>query len=139
VSAGFRRRGYVIAGALATFAIAASGCTGLRTERHGRDVGRAICDVKRADNPDEAQRALDKLDRRLDRAARVTGRPIREDVTDITNNLNDLVRHAGDGNDALLQQDVAAIRRNVQEVIDTAPGLANLFYEGVDQGLSDCT
>jgi hypothetical protein len=136
-AAGSRRR-YLVVGALATFAIATTGCSGIRTERKGLDVGRSICDVKNADNADDAQRALEKLDRQLERAARITGRPVREDVRDITNNLDDLVQHVANGNDALSQQDVAAIRRNVQEVVDTAPGLANRFYEGLSQGLADC-
>ncbi len=116
-----------------------AGCAGLRTERQGRDVGRAICDVKSAGNADQAQRALDRLNRRLDDAQRITGRPVGQDVRGIDNNLNDLVKHASNGQSTLARQDVAAIQRNVEEVIRTAPALTQRFYQGVNEGLGDCT
>ena len=59
-----------------------AGCAGLRTELKGRDVGRAICDIKTADNADDAQRALDKANRKIEDAQRITGRPINQDVRD---------------------------------------------------------
>ncbi len=130
-----RAAGIVVAVAV----LALAGCAGLRTERQGRDVGRAICDVKSAGNADQAQRALDRLNRHLDGAQRVTGRPVGQDVRDIDNNLNDLVKHASNGQSALARQDVAAIQRNVEDVIRTAPALTKRFYEGVNEGLGDCT
>jgi hypothetical protein len=120
-------------------AVIVAGCAGYRTERQGRDVGRAICDVKQADNADQAERALQKLDRRLEKAARITGRPVDEDVRDITENLHDLVEHASNGRDTLAKQDVAVIRRNVQTVVHQAPELTKRYYEGVNEGLADCT
>jgi hypothetical protein len=123
--------------ALAVIAIIGTGCAGLRTERQGRDVGRAICDVKTADNADQAQRALDKLNRHIEDAQRITGRPVKEDVRDIQNNLDDLMRHVGQP--ALARQDVVVIQRNIQDVIHTAPALTKRYYEGVNEGLGDCT
>jgi hypothetical protein len=123
--------------ALAVITVAGAGCAGFRTERQGRDVGRAVCDVKTADNADQAQRALDKLNREIEDAQRITGRPVKEDVRDIQNNLNDLTRHVGQP--ALARQDLAVIQRNVQDVINTAPALTKRYYEGVNEGLGDCT
>jgi cob(I)alamin adenosyltransferase len=119
--------------------VGVAGCAGLRSERQGRDVGRAICDIKKADNADEAQRALDKFNRRAEKAQRIIGRPITEDVKDIQNNLNDLVTHASQNQDNLAQQDVAVIRRNVQTVSNQGPELVRRFYQGVSEGLGDCT
>jgi len=116
-----------------------AGCAGLRSERQGRDVGRAICDIKKADNADQAQRALDKFNRRAQKAQRIIGRPITEDVQDIQNNLNDLVTHVSQGNEALAQQDVAVISRNVNTVSKQGPALVKRFYQGVSEGLGDCT
>jgi hypothetical protein len=125
--------------AVVTLAVGAAGCAGFRTERQGRDVGRAICDVKHADNADQAQRALDRLNRKLQDAQRITGRPVSEDVHDINVNTEDLVRHVATGQKTLAQQDVAEIQRNVEAVIQTAPALVQRFYEGVNEGLGDCT
>ena len=125
--------------AVTVLGLGVAGCAGLRTERQGRDVGRAICDIKHADNPDEAQRALDKLNRHTEKAVRITGRPISEDVSDAQENINDLIEHVNQQQSALAQQDVAVIRRNVETVIRQAPELTKRFYEGVDEGLGDCT
>ena len=122
-----------------TLAAGAAGCAGFRTERRGRDVGRAICDVKSADDTEEVERALQKLDRRLDRATQIVGRRVSEDVRDIAENVDDLSNHVEDGRSELAEQDVALIRRNVQEVVQTAPALTKRFYEGVTEGLGDCT
>jgi hypothetical protein len=132
-----RRSGIVVA--LVAIVAGVAGCAGYRTERQGRDVGRAICDVKTADNADQAQRAVDKLNRHVDKALRIVGRPLNEDVRDYQNNLNDLVQHVSNGQENLAKQDVAVIRRNVSDVIHTAPELTKRFYEGVNEGLGDCT
>jgi len=120
-------------------ALVLAGCAGFRNERKGRDVGRAICDVKNADNADEAQRAVDKLNRKLDDAQRITGRKVQQDVRDIENNVSDLSRHVNNAGNALQQQDIAQIQRNVAEVVQNTPVLVRRFYEGVAEGLGDCT
>jgi hypothetical protein len=118
--------------------LALAGCAGLRNERKGKDVGKAICDVKNADNPDQAQRALDKVNRKLNDAQRITGRQVNQDVRDIQNNLNDLARHANNAGNALRQQDISQIRRNVAEVVNQTPDLVRRFYQGMAEGLGDC-
>jgi hypothetical protein len=115
-----------------------AGCAGFRTELKGRDVGRAICDIKTADNANDAQRALDKANRKIDDAQRITGRSINTDVRDIQNNLNDLARHANNAGSALAKQDVVQIQRNVAEVANNAPALVKRFYQGVSEGLGNC-
>ena len=114
----------------------AAGCAGFRTERDGRQAGDAICDIKSAY---EAKAALDDLQKWVDKAEKTTGRPVDEDVRDIKENLSDLAEHAANGNSALAQQDVAVIRRNVQSVVRVTQSRTQRFYEGVDQGLSNCT
>jgi hypothetical protein len=133
------RRLLLITATIAVVALAVGGCAGFRSERQGRDVGRAICDIKKADNADEAQRALDKYNRRAEKAQRIIGRPISEDVNDIQNNLNDLVTHVSQGNEALAKQDVAVINRNVETVSSQGPTLVRRFYQGMSEGLADCT
>ncbi|HEY3832996.1 MAG TPA: hypothetical protein VGO03_11940 [Acidimicrobiia bacterium] len=115
-----------------------AGCSGLRTELKGRDVGRAVCDIKNADNADDAQNALDKANRKLDGAQRITGRSVNQDVRDIQNNLNDLARHANNAGNTLAKQDVVEIQRNVAAVANNAPALVKRFYEGVSEGLGNC-
>ena len=119
-------------------ALVVAGCAGLRSERSGRDVGRAICDVKNA-SPGDVQQQLTKLRNKLNDAQRITGRPVAQDVNNIDNNINDLVNHVSDRQSALAHQDVESIQRNVVQAADQASGLAKRYYQGVAEGLGDCT
>jgi len=124
--------------AVAGLIVGVAGCAGFRTERQGRDVGRSICKIKHASNTDQVQRAVDQLNRNMQRAQQIAGRPVNADIRDIQQNLADLQNHASSGQATLAQQDVASIRRNVEQFIDTAPALTKRFYQGVDEGLGDC-
>jgi hypothetical protein len=116
-----------------------AGCAGFRVERDGRKTGNAICDIKDASSKEDAQSALADAQKWIDKAAKTTGRPVDEDVRDIKENLDDLVTHVADGNSALVQQDLAAIQRNVEAVAGTTHNRAQRFYQGLDQGLSNCS
>jgi hypothetical protein len=43
-----------------------------------------------------------------------------------------------DGNDALLEQDIAVIQRNVDAVGRTLSGKGEAAYDGIQKGLADC-
>jgi len=130
-------RTFVAAALMVALGVAA-GCAGYRAEFNGRDLGRHVCDLKSADDSNQAQRAMRRLQSDIDKAQRIVGRPVGNDVSDINKNLGDLVNHASDKQSALARQDVAAIRRNVQQVVAQAPQLTKQFYEGVVEGLGDC-
>jgi hypothetical protein len=133
------KRLYVVTAAMAAAPLVFGACGGeIRAERHGKQLGDAICDVKSSDDADEAQRQLRDVDRELDQLQRIVGRPIAEDVDDIDENLSDLVQHVADGNDALVQQDIAVIQRNVDAVTRGLTGKAEAAYDGVLEGLADC-
>lgn len=124
---------------LAVLVAITAGCAGFRVERDGRKTGDAICDLKDASNASDAQSALADAKKWTDKAVKTTGRPVSEDVRDIDENLSDLVQHVQNDNDALRQQDIAAIRRNVQQAIRVTQGRAQRFYQGLDEGLSNCS
>lgn len=114
-------------------------CAGeIRAERQGRQLGEAICDVKGADDADDARRQLDQAKREMKDLQRIVGRPLEEDVEDIEENLDDLVEHVLDGNDALVEQDIAVIQRNVEAVRRTLTGKGEAAYDGIDEGLGGC-
>ena len=132
-----KRMGVLIAG-VAIGSIALSGCGQVRAERQGKQLGEAICDVKQADNADDARRQLEQAQRELNDLQRIVGRPVNEDVEDIDENLNDLVEHVVNGNEALLDQDIAVIQRNIDAVNRTLTGKAEAAYDGLYDGLGDC-
>jgi hypothetical protein len=133
-----KRSGGMLA-AIAAGALLLGACGGeIRAERQGRQLGQAICDVKQADDADEAQRQLNEVEREMNDLQRIVGRPVDEDVDDIQENLQDLVEHVVDGNEALLEQDIAVIQRNVAAVGRTLTGKGEAAYDGIQQGLADC-
>jgi light-regulated signal transduction histidine kinase (bacteriophytochrome) len=137
-SRGNRGLGVVLA-PLVVGAVVLSGCGGeIRAERQGRQFGDAVCDVKQADDPDEARRQLEQAQREMNDLQRIVGRPLQEDVSDIEENLQDLVEHAVGGNDALQDQDIAVIQRNIDAVRRTLSGKAVAAYDGIQEGLGDC-
>ena len=134
-----KRMGALIAAAAAASTLVLSGCGGeFRAERNGKKLGDAICDVKTADNADEARRQLNDVEREMRDLQRIVGRPINEDVGDINENLSDLVEHVVQGNSALARQDVAVIQRNLHAVGRTLTGKARAAYDGIEEGLADC-
>ena len=120
-------------------ALLLSSCAEFRVERQGKDFGDALCDVKNADNKEEVQKALQDAKEQLDDAARIAGRPVSEDVKDVNENLADLAAHVIDNQPTLVQQDIAAIRRNVEAAVSGANGTVQRFYEGTVEGLGKCS
>ena len=132
------RRGGMI-GLIAVGPLLLGACGGeIRAERQGKQFGDEVCDVRAADNADDAQRQLDQARREMDDLQRIVGRPLEEDVEDIEENLNDLVAHVVDRNEALLEQDIAVIQRNIAAVARTLNGKAEAAFDGIQQGLADC-
>ncbi len=125
-------------GALAIVMVGLFGCSNFRVERQGKEVGEGICDLRSATSADDLKSAIDKINNNLADAARIAGRPIKEDLGDIQNNLGDLFDHVPDGQKALSQQDISVIQRNAEEVAKNASGYQQRFWEGVGEGLGDC-
>ena len=141
VAHALKKRGLnLLAGLLGVGGVALlGGCSGeMRAERQGRQFGEAICDVKESDDVDAAQRQLEQAQRQMNDLQRIVGRPLDEDVDDIQENLQDLVEHVVDGNDVLLEQDIAVIKRNVDAVRQTLTGEAQAAFDGIQEGLGDC-
>jgi uncharacterized protein YukE len=132
-----RRGGMIGFIAVASFLLGACGGE-IRAERQGKQFGDEVCDVRDADSADDAQRQLDQARREMDDLQRIVGRPLAEDVEDIEENLNDVVAHVVDDNEALLEQDIAVIQSNIAAVARTLDGEAEAAYDGIQQGLADC-
>ena len=133
------RRSKLVLGAAGTVVAVGllSGCGTFRAEHQGKQVGDAICDVKHADAGD-LDNAVNKVHRQMNDLARIVGRPVQEDVSDIENNVYDLSRHVVNGNDVLVQQDIASIQRNFDAVGRTLHGKGRAAYDGIQEGLGGC-
>ena len=125
-------------GLLAVGSLVFSGCGTYRAERQGKQAGEAICDVKGADNADDAQRQLQQAQRQMNDLSRIVGRPVNEDVRDIQENLSDLVLHVSNGRETLQKQDIAVIERNIAAAEKTLEGKGKAAYDGIREGLAGC-
>jgi hypothetical protein len=134
-----RRSTRFLAATIAIGGLAAAGCAEYRIERNGKEAGEALCDLKDADSQEEVDEALADVEREVEDAQRIVGRPVAEDVDDIEENVADLAAHRIDDQDVLAEQDIAAIRRNVEAASSRARGGVEHFYDGVVQGLGDCS
>jgi len=121
-----------------TMTVALAGCSGVRSEHQGKQVGKAMCDLKDAGSKEEAQRQIRKINEDFSDAVRITGVDVNQDVRAIDENLNDLAEHAAQGNSALAQQDVAKIRRNLSHAISNSSDNVQHYYQGVREGLDTC-
>jgi len=124
---------------IALLVIGLAACAGFRVERDGRKTGDAICDLKSASSASDAQSAQADAQRWLDKAKTITGRAVGRDVRDVNENLSDLAQHAANGNSTLAHQDIAVIRRNVQSIVRVTSGHTQRFFQGLDEGLSNCS
>ncbi len=108
-------------------------------ERDGKKLGQAVCDLRNATNADEAKDALDEIEDQLgdlgDKHAIYTA----EDRKDVQNNLADLHEHAIQGNTALMQQDLAVLERSIRNIADDSNETSRAAWEGVAEGMADCT
>jgi hypothetical protein len=129
----------VLVAALALIAMTAGCSQKYSAERDGKKAGKAICDVKDADSAEEAQAAADDVREQLDDLASKAALFTAEDRQDIENNLADLAEHSIQGNDLLVQQDIAVLERSVDNIRDDASEVSSAAWEGVLEGLSTCT
>ena len=125
--------------AVAVGGLLAAGCAEYRIERNGKDAGEALCDLKDADTKEEVDKALDDVRKEVEDAQRIVGRPVGEDVDDIEENIADLAAHRIDDQELLAEQDIAAIRRNFEAASSRTRAAVERFYDGVVQGLGDCS
>lgn len=119
---------------------AATACSGkYASERDGKDLGQAMCDLREATNQEEASDALSDVEEQLDDLARRYTIFTAEDRNDIDENLADFAEHVAQGNDALIQQDLAVMERSADHIRDDVNAVSAAAWDGFRQGLADCT
>lgn len=124
----------VVVGSLALM----TGCGRFRVERQGKDVGKEICDLKSASSAQDAKDIVNRIQKDVNDAQRITGNKIDQDVRSISEQLSDLQKKVPNGNSALAQQDISVIQRNLAQAIDSTSGHVQRFYQGVSEGLANC-
>jgi len=117
----------------------ATGCSQkYSAERDGKKAGKAMCDVRGADDADQANAAADDVRKELDDLASKYALFTAEDRNDIENNLADLAEHAIQGNDLLINQDLAVLQRSADNIRNDTSEVSQAAWDGVLEGLSTC-
>jgi hypothetical protein len=130
----------VIAVAVTTVALFAAGCSQkYDAERDGKDLGQAVCDLRDASTQEEIDAALAEVNSQLDDMSSRYTIATAEDRADIDENLTDFVEHVSQGNDVLIQQDLAVLERSADNIKDDVNDVSEAAWDGFLQGLSECT
>jgi hypothetical protein len=125
--------------AMAGMALFTAGCgQQLRAERDARDLAEAVCDLRNADDAEAAEEAIDDINAQLDDLARRFGVATAEDRADVDENLADLAEHAVQGNEVLLQQDLAVLQRSAENIRDDVSGAQQAAWSGFADGVREC-
>jgi uncharacterized protein YgfB (UPF0149 family) len=121
-------------------AAAVSGCAGkYAAESDGKNLGQAVCDLRDADSAEEAQEARADIKEQLGDMGSKYSLYTAEDRADVDENLDDLAEHVTQGQTDLARQDLAVIQRSVGNIADDLSETQRAIWDGVRQGLDDCT
>jgi polyhydroxyalkanoate synthesis regulator phasin len=133
------RRTISFVAAAALVAVVAVGCSErMQAERDGRDLADAICDLRGASSADAAKSAIADINKQIDDLGKNYGSATAEDRRDIEENLSDLTKHVASGNETLIEQDLAVLKRSVQNVRDDSSNVQDSAWNGFAEGLQEC-
>jgi ABC-type phosphate/phosphonate transport system substrate-binding protein len=134
------KKSIVMLACVIVLVVGAGGCAKkYAAERDGKKLGEAVCDLRNADTQEEAQSALTDIREQLSDMGSKYSLYTAEDRADIEENLNDLAEHVAQGQQELVQQDLAVIQRSVDNVSSDTNETQQAIWDGVRQGLDDCT
>jgi hypothetical protein len=133
------RRTILLVIATALVVVLTAGCSQrLRAERDGRDLADSVCDFRDATSADARQSAIADIEEQINDLGDRYGSATAEDRRDIEENLADLSEHVAQGNDVLIEQDLAVLKRSVQNVRADADDVQDSAWNGFAEGIKEC-
>ena len=129
----------LLVSALVLGAVATSCAEKYAAESDGKNLGQAVCDLRDADDEEDASEARDDIREQLGDMGSKYSLYTAEDRADVEENLDDLAEHVVQGQEELARQDVAVIQRSVTNIADDLDETSSAIWDGVLQGLTDCT
>jgi hypothetical protein len=109
-----------------------------RAERDGRDLAEAACDYRDATTAEDAADAEEDFTEELQDINKRYGAATAEDQADIEENLADLAEHSVQGNEVLLQQDLAVLSRSAENIAEDTSGVQAAVWNGIADGVQEC-
>jgi hypothetical protein len=134
-----RRNSIFIAAVAVAALFLGSGCSQkYSAESDGKNLGQAVCDLKKATTPEDATDAKGDIKEQLDDLAGKYSLFTAEDRKDIDENLADLAEHVVQGNAALINQDLAVLRRSAAHIAEDNFEISSAAWDGFREGLAGC-
>lgn len=134
-----RTRGIALCGVVAVVLVAAGCSQKYDAERSGKDLGEAVCDLRDATSQEEVEAAVTEVNDELDDLSSNFTIATAEDRADIDENITDFAEHVLQGNEVLMQQDLAVLERSADNIKDDVNDVSEAAWDGFLQGLSECT
>lgn len=134
-----RARGIALCGVAAVVLVTAGCSQKYDAERSGKDLGEAVCDLRDANSQEEVEAAVTEVNDELDDLSSNFTIATAEDRADIDENITDFAEHVLQGNEVLIQQDLAVLERSADNIKDDVNDVSEAAWDGFLQGLSECT
>jgi hypothetical protein len=127
--------------ALAAVAVLAlAGCSEkYNAEREGKDLGKAVCDLRDAETEQEVEEARAKVDEELDNLIEDYAFMTADDREALEGQFAQLQENVGERNFGLAQQDLALMQATVTGIRENVNEVSRAAWDGFQQGLSECT
>lgn len=133
-----RRLAAVAAALLATVLLVAACSPKYTSERDGKGLGQALCDLKESDNADERQAALDDISSELENLENEYAFYTADDREAFQSALDTFESDAEAGDVSAMQEDLASLDKGAQNIASNAGDVTKAAWDGLRQGLSDC-
>ncbi|MGI9577438.1 MAG: hypothetical protein ACR2OH_04520 [Microthrixaceae bacterium] len=108
------------------------------SERDGKALGQALCDLKEADSSDDRRSALDDINSELDNLESEYAFYTADDRETFESALDQFESDAEAGDLQAMQQDLAALDSGAQNIASNAGEVTQAAWDGLRQGLSTC-
>ena len=108
------------------------------SERDGKALGQAICDLWEADSAEEADEAVSDIEAEVENLEAEYAFYTEEQRETVQSGLSDFVQSASEGDVDGMQQELASLDGTAKSIAEDASEVTQAAWDGLRQGLSTC-
>ena len=125
--------------ALLVPALALTACSRKYTsERDGKALGQAICDLWEADTAEAADEAVSDIEAEVENLEAEYAFYTSEQRETVQSGLSEFFDHASEGDTEAMQEDLASLDGTAKSIAEDASEVTQAAWDGLRQGLSTC-
>lgn len=133
------RRLTAVAAAVLALMLMVAGCSPkYSSERDGKALGQAVCDLRESEDADERQAAIDDINSELENLEQEYAFYTSDDSDAFQDAIDTFRSDAEAGDVQAMQQDLASLDERAQNTAQNAGDVTKAAWDGLRQGLSDC-